>query len=269
MWILDDPAFKTWRDDDNTHLLWIKGDPGKGKTMLISLVEELSKQLESESGSDILSYFFCQGTEARLNNAVSVLRGLIYLLVDQHSSLIPYVRKRYDTTGKGLFEDGNALYALSAILSDVAQAWSAGRVYLMVDDLDECDSELPRLLDLIARNSSGSARVKWLVSSRNRPDIEERLRPTDSCAKISLELNSYYISRAVNVFIDFKVSKLTESKGYQAELREKISNYLYANADETFFWVALVCKALAGVKVRKALSVLENFLLDYGRCTNE
>jgi hypothetical protein len=53
------------------------------------------------------------------------------------------------------------------------------------------------------------------VSSRNRPDIEERLRPAGSRAKISLELNSSHISRAINAFIDFKVSKLMELKGIQ------------------------------------------------------
>ena len=42
-WILDHPAFIDWRDRDKTRLLWIKGDPGKGKTMLlIGIVRELS-----------------------------------------------------------------------------------------------------------------------------------------------------------------------------------------------------------------------------------
>jgi hypothetical protein len=260
MWILNDTAFIDWRDNDDTQLLWIKGDPGKGKTMLmIGLVEELSRQLELEPRSGILSDFFCQGTEARLNNAVSVLRGLIYLLVDQQKNLIRHVRKRYDTSGRQLFEDGNALYALSAILSDILHDSSLTRVYLMVDALDECDSELSQLLDLIVRNISRPSRVKWLVSSRNRPDIEERLRPADSRAKISLELNSCHISRAVNAFIDFKVSKLTELKAYKFELREKIRSYLYAKADGTFLWVALVCKELQGVQVRRTLSVLERF----------
>jgi hypothetical protein len=35
VWILKHQAFSDWRDGINTHLLWIKGDPGKGKTMLL------------------------------------------------------------------------------------------------------------------------------------------------------------------------------------------------------------------------------------------
>jgi hypothetical protein len=35
-WILKHPDFQQWRDDKRSRLLWIKGDPSKGKTMLIA-----------------------------------------------------------------------------------------------------------------------------------------------------------------------------------------------------------------------------------------
>lgn len=82
-WILDHPDFRRWRDDDQSRLLWIKGDPGKGKTMLLmGIVEELerlpaqTKQTEiSTSQTAALSYFFLQGTDSNLNSAIAVLRG--------------------------------------------------------------------------------------------------------------------------------------------------------------------------------------------------
>jgi hypothetical protein len=82
VWILDHRDFINWRDDDETRLLWIKGDPSKGKTMLlVGVIDELSQQLESTPNSGLLSYFFCQGTDSRLNNVTVVLRGLIYLML--------------------------------------------------------------------------------------------------------------------------------------------------------------------------------------------
>ncbi|KAH7146768.1 hypothetical protein B0J13DRAFT_621717 [Dactylonectria estremocensis] len=62
--------------------------------------------------TNLLSYFFCQGTDSRINNATAVLRSLIYLIVAQQPSLIPQVRKKYDYVGKGLFEDVNASLCL-------------------------------------------------------------------------------------------------------------------------------------------------------------
>ncbi|KAH7117523.1 hypothetical protein EDB81DRAFT_733765, partial [Dactylonectria macrodidyma] len=41
-WILDHADFQRFRDDPQSRLLWIKGDPGKGKTMLLcGIIDEL------------------------------------------------------------------------------------------------------------------------------------------------------------------------------------------------------------------------------------
>ena len=41
-WILWDKLLQQWRDSDTYPLLWINGDPGKGKTMLmIALARKL------------------------------------------------------------------------------------------------------------------------------------------------------------------------------------------------------------------------------------
>ena len=45
------------------------------------------------------------------------------------------------------------------------------------------------------------------MSSRNEPNIEARLR-VDNTQRLSLELNEEHVSRTVQMFIDFKVSKL-------------------------------------------------------------
>ena len=79
-WILENSDFQQWRNDQQSRLLWIKGDPGKGKTTLLcGIVNELKKSMAK---TDLLSYFFCQATDSRINNATAVLRGLLYSLVD-------------------------------------------------------------------------------------------------------------------------------------------------------------------------------------------
>ena len=47
--------------------------------LLCGIVNELKK---STAATELLSYFFCQATDSRINNATAVLRGLLYLLVD-------------------------------------------------------------------------------------------------------------------------------------------------------------------------------------------
>lgn len=104
-----------------------------------------------------LSYFFCQATEARLRSAIAVVRGLIYTLVVQQPSLISHVREKYDHAGKQLFEDINAWTALSKILKAILDDPDLKDAVLIIDALDECTEELPRLLDLIKEISSFSS----------------------------------------------------------------------------------------------------------------
>ena len=45
-WILDNTDFRQWHDDETYRLLWIKGDPGKGKTILLyGIIDELNNEL--------------------------------------------------------------------------------------------------------------------------------------------------------------------------------------------------------------------------------
>ncbi|CAG8325355.1 unnamed protein product [Penicillium salamii] len=171
-WILDNEEFQQWQNNQSNCLLWIRGDPGKGKTMLLcGIIDELT-QLFGDTAN--ISFFFCQATDARINNATAVLRGLIYSLVKKDPSLLSH--------------DINAWNALFAIFTDILKDPSLQSIFLIIDALDECITGLPSLLDLITQVSSAYQQIKWIVSSRNWPDIEERLEITQT-ALISLELN--------------------------------------------------------------------------------
>jgi hypothetical protein len=256
VWILKHQAFIDWRDGINTRLLWIKGDPGKDKTMLlIDLVREL-EGLKSVHDSGLLSYFFCQATDVRLNNATAVLRGLIYQLINQQRSLILHLRERYDEK-QNLFEDLNAFYALREIFTKMLHDLCT-KVYLVVDALDECESGLSQLLNLIVQTTSiSSSHIKWLVSSRNRRDVETGLRLNDNTVECSLELNAESVSGAVSLYIDHKVAELAQWEGYSDKLLDQVKSELHQKANGTFLWVALVCNELKKVRKWNALKWLQ------------
>ena len=254
-WILENADFQQWYKDRQSRLLWIKGDPGKGKTMLLcGIIEELKKPTAHTS---LLSFFFCQATDARINNATAILRGLIYLLVDQQPSLISHVRKKYDHARKALFEDTNAWVALSEIFTSILQDPSLNSTYLIIDALDECVTDLSKILDLIIQKSSMPSHVKWIVSSRNWPEIEERLETTGQ--KLCLELNAEFISVAVSKYIEHKVAHLAQRKKYDDKTRNAVRKHLSSNANDTFLWVALVCQNLEDVRKWEFQIALEEF----------
>jgi hypothetical protein len=258
-WVLENPTFQQWRDDERSQLLWVKGDPGKGKTMLLcGIVDELNKAMARTA---LLSYFFCQATDSRINKATAVLRGLVYMLVYQQPSLISHIWTKYEKAGKALFEDANAWVVLSGILTNILQDMTLQTTYLIIDALDECEEKRPELLAFVAQRSSVSTRVKWIVSSRNWPEIEEQINTANQKVKLSLELNEKSISTAVNSYIEWKIRQLVEQKGYDNNIRDAVRRHLFLNANNTFLWVALVCQQLADPRVRRhhTLAKLDTF----------
>lgn len=246
-WVLENNDFLRWQDENQCRLLWVKGDPGKGKTMLLcGIIDELQVRRATNT-----AYFFCQATDSRINNATAVLRGLIYSLVSQQQSLISHVREKYDLGGKQLFEDANAWIALTAIFNNILQDPGLEPTYLFIDALDECSTDLPQLLELIVHTSAMSPKTKWIVSSRNWPKIAEKLGNTTKGVSLSLELNETSISAAVKTYIGYKVDQLAKDKKYDADLQSHVNQYLVSHANSTFLWVALVCQELARSEVKK------------------
>jgi hypothetical protein len=222
---------------------------------MCGIIDELTR---STGNNSIVSFFFCQATDVRINKATSVLRGLIYSLVEKQSSLLSHVRSRYKRAGKALFEDINAWNVVSKIFTDILKDPALRNTYLLIDALDECTEGLPSLLDLILQESSTHTHVRWVVSSRNWPNIEERL-DIARASSISLELNEAYVSEAVNEFIQHKVHHLAKIKKYKDETRDSVYRYLSANSQGTFLWAALVCQDLARTSRWHVLRKLEAF----------
>ena len=229
--------------------------------LLCGIIDEMSTltRLEDKSATTLLSFFFCQATDSRINNAAAVLRGLIYLLIDQQPSLLSHVRHKYDHAGKDLFEDANAWVALSEIFTKILQDPALNSTYLIIDALDECVADLPKLLEFIVQRSIISPRIKWVISSRNWPDIEERLEGAGQKMRLCLERNPKSVSAAVSTYIEHKTRQLADQKNYDARTRDAVLQHLVSNANDTFLWVALVCENLKIVPQWMTLAKLNEF----------
>ncbi|KAL7789848.1 WD40 repeat-like protein [Trichoderma ceciliae] len=256
-WIFEHGDFQQWRDNEDSRLLWIKGDPGKGKTMLLcGIVNELSPR---QNDKTLISYFFCQAADSRINSATAVLRGLIYMAVQQQLRLISHVQKKYKHGGETLFRDVNAWTALSEILSGIFEDASLEQAFIIIDALDECVADLPNLLDFISTKSALFSRVKWIVSSRNWPSIEDHLNSATQQTRLCLELNENSISTAVNIYIKHQVKQLAQMRGYDDETKDTVQRQLSIKSNNTFLWVALVCQNLRKISLQNTIARLSEF----------
>ncbi|PNP49220.1 hypothetical protein THARTR1_10022 [Trichoderma harzianum] len=246
LWILNNSEFKTWLHDDDKRLLWVKGDPGKGKTMLLcGIVDEIKR---SATQANAITFFFCQATIPTINNHLAVLRGLIWLLVDQQPTLISHIREQYDPIGNELFEGPNAWYSLANIFRSILQDERLTMAYLIIDGLDECTTGLNELLALI-KEVLPSRNVKWILSSRNWANIRESLEDAGAeGVNLSLEVNATVVAAAVDTYISYKASKIPLLK-QDAELTEEVCNLVREKANGTFLWVAIVFQELQHLNI--------------------
>lgn len=246
-WVLDHDDFKKWRTN-GVPLLWIKADPGKGKTMLLcGIINEI--MLEYAARDVTVGFFFCQSTDLRLNSATAVLRGLAYLLASQHPLLLRHVRAEYESKGKQVFEDTNAWIALSKSFMNMIDDPSLKRVCLVVDALDECDKDLRRLLTFILQTAK-HPKIKWLVSSRNVLEIEKVLKADDLQLRLCLEVDNNITSvvQAVGSYIESCLSTL-ENVIDEPEILERVRRKMLEKANGTFLWVSLVAKELGEAQI--------------------
>ena len=251
LWVLQTREFNVWHDDGC--LLWIRGDPGKGKTMIVcGIINELQKK---EQGLPVI-YFFCEATCNANNTASAVLRGLIFMIGEQFSSFKESTHIKIDKlTG---LSDVNAWYLLAEILEELLQDL---KMVIVIDALDECHDGQDNLLKLIARLSMASPSA-WLVSSRNIRNIDIGL---PGSTRLSLELHTASISEAVAIYIDSRLFELSRNNLYTDDITSYLRQYLLEHAESTFLWVALVCDNLRDLSPWEAKSAVVGFPTGLGR----
>jgi hypothetical protein len=151
---------------------------------------------------------------------------------------------------------------------------SLSPVYLIIDALDECEVETPgreNLIQLISESLRATDKIRWLVSSRPKVHVYEKLKEQDTPGTIrELDVRS---KDAVNAYIAHHLSKLAKKPGYTPKIQEDISHKIHQRAMNTFLWVALVFKELQNTPglyaMRKIKKCPDDLLTLYNHLMNQ
>jgi ankyrin repeat protein len=248
-WILKDGVFTEWLNNDANSVIWLHGDPGKGKTMLsIALIDELSLKVSiTPNDPDILAYFFCDRQDGRRGSCLSILRGLLYQVLCQYPQLVQQLIFATRTNISSVLSSVNAEQAIWRLFVWTMRNIPSQTAYFVVDGLDECDASSKWFLGFLKRTQDFGCKMKWILSSRNEFSIQQHL---PQHREISLEANFAVVEKAVLDYINVKVDRLAAQKRYPEELRNFVEERLKESAHGTFLWVALACRELGATSVR-------------------
>ncbi|PWY93076.1 WD40 repeat-like protein [Aspergillus sclerotioniger CBS 115572] len=273
-WALDTHEYKKFLDWDSPsaeNLLWINGQAGTGKTMLlIGIIQELTTQIRRPEAPEIL-YFFFQNKDTQLDHGAALLRAFMWLLLRQCPRLLQHISSEYAVSGEKLFDDKFAFQSLSPILKNMLQDPDLGRVVLVADALDEChDNDQERVIAFLQGllpEHKARSEIKVLVSGRPSWELENRFKSVRHGTV--LRLDNYSLSEQINTYIGHRVRQLTHD-GTRVPM-DNLRKQLEDKSGNTFIWDSLICKELGRSPnhswddilkaVPKDLTDLYNFLL--------
>lgn len=246
-WVASTKQYKDWFCNQSSSLLWVIGGPGKGKTIIsIFLAEKLLEIAQNTPGTIILQNF-C-GIDRPWNDAISVVRGYLYQLLDENEGLFlshflrPYqvqierMKEARDAPMKDDFLDN--FEVLWELFITMIRKQHPMRVYCIIDGFDECnDSSVKTLLSAFKRitNDPSSNNFKLLIVSRPL----SRNIPNSLQDSLSIDLDSEF---AGNVETDLQIHVKTQIfMRYPAKTetdiwREKFVQNILTKADGTFLW---------------------------------
>ena len=227
------------------------------------LVEELA-HLAARSSQMTLIYYFCDDKFEGRRTATAILRGLLLQLLRQRPILFNHIQSHFDISRDSLFTNFHALWR---IFVSIIQDSEAGKVFCLIDALDECEKESRQLFltdftKLFSQLSQKTV-VKFIVASRRENDIEESLSAVGPAVQ-NLQVDSGRVNHDLNKFINVRVDELSKMKGYKSPLKEKIRSALTEKAGGTFLYVSLVLhdlkKTIISAQVTQKLKELPSDL---------
>ncbi|KAF3927990.1 hypothetical protein AA313_de0200177 [Arthrobotrys entomopaga] len=162
-WIFETERFLRWvylfdRYDleEFNGVLWIKGKPGAGKTLMKHIFNHFRIRREFRDWS-IVAYFFSARGAVLESSRIGMLRSILYQLIDQVDEAYDHLHPRFQDkwkihTQNWTWQEGELESLLSELVSVPRQP-----VLILVDALDECH-ESEKMLELVVEQTEEHAK---------------------------------------------------------------------------------------------------------------
>lgn len=139
-----------------------------GKTMMsLFLIEEIKRMQMQARGGGLVLYYFLDSCNEKRNTAVSILRGLIFMMIRQYSEMIHYLMSDFEYQRESLFSQ-SSLEALWRIFEAMLSDPRAARVICVIDGLDECQQDsLKPFLRKLSNFYENQQNIQQLTQTHN------------------------------------------------------------------------------------------------------
>ncbi|KAK4217740.1 nacht and ankyrin domain protein [Rhypophila decipiens] len=258
-WLFATPEYMTWRDRvDMAHnygMLWIKGKPGAGKSVLVKEISRRFKDHATAQSRDMklrtsAAFFFnARGTQLLEKTGLGVYRSLLHQVLQKDLVALSHLSRRYmdmrSYQGSVNWHEEDLQEFLMLVFAIPESHPST----LFVDVMDECDeSEVRELLGFfkrLARKAYASVAIlRICFSSRHYPNIS-----IPGCPEVVVEHHNRQ-----------DILRYIENEAKNDHSIQELKNDLFEKSNGIFLWVILVVTLLKSTGHSKSLKWLRHKL---------
>ncbi|KPI36255.1 Vegetative incompatibility protein HET-E-1 [Cyphellophora attinorum] len=240
-WFTSGKEFRQWLSDTRSRL-WLHGIPGAGKSVLTAAAVAHAVQSSLQPSSNLaVAYFYCDHRQDSTLSARNIFGSMLVQLARQSQRscdiVLDFVEK-YTASAPQAGGDGPLPCSCEELVEVIDRASEPfDHVMMFVDGVDECPS-MERRATIIHPGCLQSTKIKFLMSSRDIPDIRELVEEYAS-ASVAAE------STDVRLFVAGEMEKRMQKKSLKRlyisdpALKGEILDTLIAKAGGMFRWVAV------------------------------
>ncbi|OAL01005.1 hypothetical protein IQ06DRAFT_135871 [Phaeosphaeriaceae sp. SRC1lsM3a] len=251
--LLEQAAFKTWKEKEANKLLWVHGKAGTGQgAVAASAIESLKP---SDDSSSIVASFFCDQKQRR--SFLGLLQLVLLQIIEANQDFATHLlsdSKKAKAAGKQEF-DSEAISKVQ-VLWDALQAMAkklpnGHYIYIVVFGLEQLSKEsLDEFLTYIKEFNDASplmdeaydaTPIKWLLLSRSgRPNIDDCLKPRALAIDLEDKANAALVSSNLKLQISAEVDSLS----LPSSLAYFVKRHISARCEDNDIYVKLVVQDL-------------------------
>ena len=170
-WFLESPEFVEWTGNSiSSCILFCSGDPGTGKTVILSLaVNHLMVNFQTQGVA--VAFAFCCYNEPDARTGASIIASLVRQLAVRNGTVHPMLSDLYHKLTKDKKRMSPNIKDLHSLLLNLAPTFD--RVFLLVDGLDECDKKDRATLLSALKDLSSLPQCKARIMVTARPHAQD------------------------------------------------------------------------------------------------
>ena len=233
-WFLTHDSYRSWKASPQSTLLWVKGRPGCGKSVLAALTVDELNQLKNDDIA--VTHFYCDSSDSEKSSYLYLLTTLLKQLSVQSLRLDQTLERMYDAK-KLVQRRGPGANEVEKLLPAVISGFT--QTFIIVDGLDELleFERFLRFVPLLLRETGYTLKV--IVFSRDYLPMQYAFK---QYPQLSVDRGAN--AEDIKTFIFSRLS--LDDPVWDSELLDVAKAVLIDRAQGTFLYVSQTVGRLRG-----------------------